>query len=268
MRMEPASFLESIAGYAQANFDKEKEPGNRTARIGTIDPSYVSGDPKILFDGEDTVSEKVYPYLAPYLPIPNDRVVLLPVGHSYVILGSVDNTPPVRPGWNHIASGEETSNFTIDFTDGDRFPAGTFSMLEVRIQPVLSSGNDFLVGQVNTNGALGFHYRGWRGKDFATDGTTANRGASNSGERWTLGYISAQDGGLSRFWIADTERASKLPMKGSANRGAPSGFESNREWMEVWGGVASDTLINSIRIFTTSGNVSFAKWYAMGYWVP
>lgn len=266
--MHKATILESMMGISQLVFDKEREPGDKSAKIGTIDPAYVTGDPKILFDGEDVLSEKKYPFLAPYSPRANDRVVLIPVGHSYVVLGAIATSPVLQPGWNHIASGEETTDFTIDFTDGGRFPAGTFSMLEIRIEPVMVTGNDFIVGAVNGISTTDFHNRSWLGKDFSTDGTTSKRTSSSSGTRWAIGYVSAQDGGLSKFWIADTDRASKLPMQGASNRGAPAGFEANREWMTFWGSVASDTLISSLDIFTTSSSVSFAKWYAMGYWVP
>lgn len=267
-RMQPASFLESVAGYAQANFSKEKEPGNRSAKIGTIDPAYVSGDPRILFDGEDDVSEKAYPFLAPYSPRANERVVLLPVGHSYVVLGAIATSPVLQPGWNHIASGEETSNFTIDFTAGGLYPAGTFSMLEIRMEPFISTGNDFVVGQVNSISTANFHNRAWSGEDFATDGATASRNSANSGTRWALGYISQQQGGMVKCWIAGTDEASNLPMESRSRRGGLSGSESNREWMECWGTVESNTLIDHLDIFTTSGNVSYAKWYATGYWIP
>ena len=58
-------------------------------RLGKIDPSYSSGRPKIVFDGETTASTKQYPYLAPYAPTAGDRVLLAKVAGSYVIMGKV-----------------------------------------------------------------------------------------------------------------------------------------------------------------------------------
>lgn len=58
-------------------------------RLGKIDPEYVSGRPKIVFDGEAIASEKQYPYLGSYTPAANDRVLLVRVSGSYVVIGKV-----------------------------------------------------------------------------------------------------------------------------------------------------------------------------------
>lgn len=60
----------------------------RAARLAIVDPDYVGGPARVTFDGEDTLSGKGYPWLAPYSPSPGDRVVMLPIGKlSYVIVG-------------------------------------------------------------------------------------------------------------------------------------------------------------------------------------
>lgn len=58
-------------------------------RLGKIDSSYTSGRPKIVFDGETLASTKQYPYLASYIPVANDRILMLIVAGSYVILGKI-----------------------------------------------------------------------------------------------------------------------------------------------------------------------------------
>lgn len=58
-------------------------------RLGKIDPSYTTGSPKIVFDGESAVSGKQYPCLSSYAPAANDRVLLAAVSGSYVILGKI-----------------------------------------------------------------------------------------------------------------------------------------------------------------------------------
>lgn len=58
-------------------------------RLGKVDPAYASGRPKIIFDGETTVSGKKYPCLASYTPAAGDRVLMLKVAGSYVILGKI-----------------------------------------------------------------------------------------------------------------------------------------------------------------------------------
>lgn len=42
-----------------------------------IDPAYTTGKPKLIFDGETTVTVKHYPYISTYTPKANDRVMLI-----------------------------------------------------------------------------------------------------------------------------------------------------------------------------------------------
>jgi hypothetical protein len=37
-------------------------------RLGTIDPAYTTGSPKIIFDGESVASTRTYPHLMAYTP--------------------------------------------------------------------------------------------------------------------------------------------------------------------------------------------------------
>jgi hypothetical protein len=57
----------------------------REISFGTVDPAYVSGKPRIQFDGETIVSGKAYPYLASYTPAAGDRVMIV----RGVVLGKV-----------------------------------------------------------------------------------------------------------------------------------------------------------------------------------
>jgi hypothetical protein len=56
----------------------------------TIDPAYVSGDPKAYINGSTTLTGP-YQHLAAYTPAANDSVLALPVGatQTYVILGKL-----------------------------------------------------------------------------------------------------------------------------------------------------------------------------------
>lgn len=70
--------------------DALTRPGQcRTNLLGTIASSYTSGRPRVLFDGESVLGAKVYPVLGSYSPAANDRVLLVPVGTSYVIVGKI-----------------------------------------------------------------------------------------------------------------------------------------------------------------------------------
>jgi hypothetical protein len=61
----------------------------RQHRIATIDPAYTSGNPRVTFDGETTLSEREYVCVGTYGPAAGDRVLMAPVGTTYVILGDL-----------------------------------------------------------------------------------------------------------------------------------------------------------------------------------
>ncbi|MFJ3393971.1 siphovirus ReqiPepy6 Gp37-like family protein [Leifsonia aquatica] len=66
--------------------ERNAEPSG--VRIGTIDPFYTSGLPRVMFDGDDGYSSKGYPWVYPYSPMPRDRVVLASTREgSFVIQG-------------------------------------------------------------------------------------------------------------------------------------------------------------------------------------
>lgn len=75
------ALLEAIADYG-GDRDAPRRP-----KLGTV--ASVGGGAFIRFDGESTTSGKAYAWLASYTPAVGDRVALLPVGTSYLILGRV-----------------------------------------------------------------------------------------------------------------------------------------------------------------------------------
>lgn len=89
------TFLDTVAGYAQMIGRAENPSANAAIRLAVIDPAYVPTSypatlPKVTFEGEDTVGDKRYLVIdRAYFPGPGDRVVMLPVGHTYVIAGIV-----------------------------------------------------------------------------------------------------------------------------------------------------------------------------------
>jgi len=58
-------------------------------KFGYIDENYTTGKPKVLFDGEDAVSTKAYPYLSSYTPVANDRIMCLQKGSVIVVVSKV-----------------------------------------------------------------------------------------------------------------------------------------------------------------------------------
>jgi hypothetical protein len=90
---DPIAFLDAVAGYAAER--NMQGSADRPIKLATVDPAYVASSypatlPKVTFDGEGTLTGKRYPVLSGYLPRASDRVVMLPCGNTYVVLGSLD----------------------------------------------------------------------------------------------------------------------------------------------------------------------------------
>lgn len=65
-------------------------PGlNPWHRHGTVIADYVSGLPRIRFDGDDVASDRRYPHLSSYTPAANDRVYLVRSGNTWLIIGKI-----------------------------------------------------------------------------------------------------------------------------------------------------------------------------------
>lgn len=98
--MDALGFLEDVAGYVRAQ--RQQEERGQSPKLATVDDSYTPADfysgtlPKVTFDGESVLTTKRYPVMSPYEPQPSDRVVMLPVGHTYVIMGSLSTARPAR----------------------------------------------------------------------------------------------------------------------------------------------------------------------------
>ncbi|WP_433242490.1 hypothetical protein [Actinomadura nitritigenes] len=99
--MDALSFLQDLTGYAQAQ--AQPSSANRPIKLATIDPAYNPAGyrtgtlPKVTFDGESTLSGKLYPVLGTYWPKPGDRVALAPVGTTYMIIGPLAPAFPAAP---------------------------------------------------------------------------------------------------------------------------------------------------------------------------
>lgn len=86
------SFLESVTGYSETGEAVTPPSEDRPVKLGTIDPSWTTGNPRVLFDGETIMGVRGYPW-AGTKPRPGERVVLVPQGRSYVIVGALARTP-------------------------------------------------------------------------------------------------------------------------------------------------------------------------------
>lgn len=121
--MDGASFLETVAGVARSGLPMAG------ARIATIDATYdpygspyPAGRPplpKVTFDGEDVLSGRQYAYLNGYVPCPGDRVLMLPVGNTFIIMGKVS---AVRQ--QGILQSPDGTGIDFEFGDGSYYNSG------------------------------------------------------------------------------------------------------------------------------------------------
>lgn len=88
---DPLDFLAALTGASQPDLPPR-------TRLATIDPAYTVGTlPKVTFDGETTMSTKQYPVVDGYTPRRNARVLMVPSGHTYVIVGTVSSNAGTWP---------------------------------------------------------------------------------------------------------------------------------------------------------------------------
>lgn len=60
-------------------------------KFAVVSDLFPNGAAKLTFDGESIASEKKYPYLASYTPMINDRVLVMAVSGTYIIIGKIKN---------------------------------------------------------------------------------------------------------------------------------------------------------------------------------
>lgn len=63
---------------------KNEEP-KKLVQFAAIDSGYVSGRPRLIFDGESVATVKVYPYISTYAPVAGDRVMVI----NDVVMGAI-----------------------------------------------------------------------------------------------------------------------------------------------------------------------------------
>lgn len=129
------SFLDAVAGYVDGG---SRSSADRPIRLATVDPAYDPWDTypaapppaRVTFDGEDTLSGKAYPYASGFIPWAGTRVVLVPIGNSYLITGALSPQTP-QGFWQNAAgteSGVELGGGSYYDTDEGLVIAGDVSL--------------------------------------------------------------------------------------------------------------------------------------------
>lgn len=88
MTFDPAKFFDAVREYDKSADNAESRGWNRCA---TIDPEYTGiGPARVMFDGEETLTQKTYHFVGDTPPRANARVFLVPVGPTYLIQGMIN----------------------------------------------------------------------------------------------------------------------------------------------------------------------------------
>lgn len=87
----PEDFLDMVGGHTERS---RTSSADRPNCLAVVDPAYVAGSfpgtlPRVTFEGEDTLSDKGYNVAGTYAPVAGHRVLLVPVGNTYVIVGKL-----------------------------------------------------------------------------------------------------------------------------------------------------------------------------------
>lgn len=111
---------------------------------------FYNNTAKLIFDGEETASQKQYAYLDSYTPAVGDRVLLASISGTYVILGKINYD--VKPSGNELAAG----NFTTINSTG----LASLNSLEVsgstRFRGNVTFETYITVPSLKVNGSVGF----------------------------------------------------------------------------------------------------------------
>lgn len=70
--------------------ESEEKYNAKNIVVAEVVGFFDNGSPQIKFSGESDPARKEYPRLKNYVPAKNDRVLLLPVASSYVIIGALE----------------------------------------------------------------------------------------------------------------------------------------------------------------------------------
>lgn len=114
------TMLESITGYGERTL-QQPDAADRGAKFGTIDASFdgTTAGARIIFDGEPTAGLRSYPWVGD-MPVAGQRVMLMPAGRSYVIVGALGQAlaypRPFRMAAGRVAAPSLANGSSADTT--------------------------------------------------------------------------------------------------------------------------------------------------------
>ncbi len=92
-----------------------QEPVNKdTYKMGTVAALFSDNTAQVIFDGEDTPSQKQYAYLNNYAPAVNDRVLMAAVSDTYIVLGKLNfKVAPTQGGAGNFTDVTTSGSLTV-----------------------------------------------------------------------------------------------------------------------------------------------------------
>lgn len=188
------SFLDAVQGYVQGG---SRSSADRAVRLATVDPTYDPWDnypdppapARVTFDGETTLSGKAYPYVSGYVPWAGTRVVLVPIGNSYLITGSLNTQTP--QGFWQNATGTESG---VELGGGSYYDTD---------EGLVIAGDVSLSGDLDVDGVGAYLFKR-RGSDSAnlvnnTLATDASMGLALSVGTWEVHHYIVYSGTTGNF---------------------------------------------------------------------
>lgn len=153
------NLLRDITSFVTAT--KQPSSSDRPVRLAVVDSGYAGGWPKVTFEGEATLSGKQYAHVDSYAPAAGDRVVMAPVGTTYLIVGAVSTAGAGQPAGSiqEFAGASVPSGWLL--CDGSAVSRTTYARLFAAI------GTTWGVG----NGSTTFNVPDFRGRARIGTGT-------------------------------------------------------------------------------------------------
>jgi len=103
--------LESVRQHLE---QQPQGSAGRPMRLAMIDATYdpfanwpgAADLPRVIFEGEEDldIGDKTYAVLNGYVPMPGDRVLMIPTGTTYTIAGKIPSGTDLQGFWSDIAS--------------------------------------------------------------------------------------------------------------------------------------------------------------------
>lgn len=199
------NLLRDITSFVTAT--KQPSSSDRPVRLAVVDSGYAGGWPKVTFEGEATLSGKQYAHVDSYAPAAGDRVVMVPVGTTYLIVGCVSTSGAGQPAGSiqEFAGASVPSGWLA--CDGSAVSRTTYSRLYAAIGTTWGAGN----------GSTTFNVPDFRGRARIGTGT---------GTGLTARALAASGGAETVTLTSATMPAHTHTFSGSATSGGDHGHAS------------------------------------------